>query len=228
MGFRDFLYNVQNSKLGCKITETKDAVRYSKVGWAVSDAKDKIADVTYSAKEAIEQRKFQKELSTSNLEYDIISPFQTGIPPKFIMKPRTKLEPGLGSPIYCDLGFGTMEHSGIYVGNNEAVQLNGKGQIEKVNLYEFTSNVTSTLKEIVIPLDKTFCMPISFESAYHRALNSVGKSRDYNLVFDNCHQFTSGCLTGDFESCDNFLTYLKWTTENLCVDKINWVNWKWK
>ena len=50
MGFRDFLYNVQNSKLGCKITETKDAVRYSKVGWAVSDVKDKIADATYSAK----------------------------------------------------------------------------------------------------------------------------------------------------------------------------------
>lgn len=41
MGFRDFLYNVQNSKLGCKITETKDAVRYSKVGWAVSDVKTK-------------------------------------------------------------------------------------------------------------------------------------------------------------------------------------------
>ena len=68
MGFRDFLYNVQNSKLGCKITETKDAVRYSKVGWAVSDVKDKIADATYSAKEAINQKKFEREMRDTNIE----------------------------------------------------------------------------------------------------------------------------------------------------------------
>ncbi|HFK1766203.1 MULTISPECIES: lecithin retinol acyltransferase family protein [Bacillus] len=225
MGFRDFLYNVQNSKLGCKITETKDAVRYSKVGWAVSDAKDKIADATYSAKEAINQKKFEREMRDRNIEKEFISPLATG---PVITKARTNLEPGVGSPIYCDLGFNKMEHSGIYVGNNEVVHLNGNGQIEKVSLNGFTSNVTSVLKAIRVPFDKEFGMPISFESSHQRALNSVGKSRDYNLVLDNCHQFTSGCLTGDFESCDNFLTYLKWSTEKSYGGNIRWVDWNWK
>ncbi|MEB9507276.1 hypothetical protein P4J13_25430 [Bacillus anthracis] len=225
MGFRDFLYNVQSSKLGCKITETKDAVRYSKVGWAVSDAKDKIADVTYSAKEAINQKKYEKELRDTNIEKEFMNPLTTGL---VITKARTKLEPGVGSPIYCDLGFNTMEHSGIYVGNNEVVHLNGNGQIEKVSLNGFTSNITSVLKAIRIPFDKEFGVPISFESSRQRALDSIGKSRKYNLVFDNCHQFTSGCLTGDFESCDNFLTYLKWSTEKCYGGSIRWVDWNWK
>ena len=54
-----------------------------------------------------------------------------------ITKARTNLEPGVGAPIYCDLGFNTVEHSGIYVGNNEVVHLNGNGQIEKVSLDGF-------------------------------------------------------------------------------------------
>ena len=52
----------------------------------------------------------------------------------------------------------------------------------------------------------------------------VGKSRDYNFIMDNCHQFTSGCLTGDFENADNFLWMLKDTAgEVLGAD--NWRLW---
>ena len=71
-------------------------------------------------------------------------------------------------------------------------------------------------------------MPISFESSHQRVLDSIERSRGYNLVFNNCHQFTSGCLTGNFESCDNFLTYLKWSTEKSYGGNIRWVDWNWK
>lgn len=46
-----------------------------------------------------------------------------------------------------------------------------------------------------------------------RAREMIGKRRNYNLLFDNCHQFTSGCLTGNFENSDNFLVFLKTTVE---------------
>jgi hypothetical protein len=32
----------------------------------------------------------------------------------------------------------------------------------------------------------------------------VNDYRDYNLILDNCHQFTSGCLSGNFENAHNF------------------------
>ncbi|MNE00608.1 hypothetical protein D3C80_930220 [compost metagenome] len=37
----------------------------------------------------------------------------------------------------------------------------------------------------------------------------VGQTRSYNFLLDNCHQFTSGCLTGDFENSSNFLWMMK-------------------
>ena len=46
-----------------------------------------------------------------------------------------------------------------------------------------------------------------------RALDMVGSSRNYNFILDNCHQFSSGCLTGDFENSDNFLWMLKATAQ---------------
>jgi len=42
-------------------------------------------------------------------------------------------ESKIKSVVYCDLFFGFAEYSGIYVGNNEIVHLNGKGKIEIVN-----------------------------------------------------------------------------------------------
>ena len=51
----------------------------------------------------------------------------------------TKVMPKKGSVLYCDLSFGIAEHSGIYVGDNRIVHLNGKGEIEAVSPAEFLS-----------------------------------------------------------------------------------------
>ena len=51
----------------------------------------------------------------------------------------TKVMPEKGSVLYCDLSFGIAEHSGIYVGDNRIVHLNGKGEIEAVSPAEFLS-----------------------------------------------------------------------------------------
>ncbi|WP_336769979.1 lecithin retinol acyltransferase family protein [Bacillus bombysepticus] len=136
-------------------------------------------------------------------------------------------EPGLGAPIFCDLGFGYIDHSGIYIGNNEVVQLNGKGLIEKLSLEGFTINITTVNKKVVVPTDKYTHAPISFMDSYVRALEMVGSRRSYNMIIDNCHQFTTGCVTGDFEEQNNFLAFLKLTVSEQYGSDITWRRWYW-
>ena len=113
--------------------------------------------------------------------------------------------PEKGSVLYCDLSFGIAEHSDIYVGDNRIVHLNGKGEIEAVSPAAFLSPFV--LQDIYVS-----CMEnsaVGSERVATRALSMVGKKRNYNLAMNNCHQFTTGCLTEDFENSSNLLTFLK-------------------
>lgn len=118
---------------------------------------------------------------------------------------RDKVSPKRGSIVYCDLVFGYAEHSGIYIGNNRIVHLNRHGEIEKVSPNEFVEG-TSALTIYVSSRDG---YSVGSETVASRAEAAIGKRRDYNVIMDNCHQFSSGCLTGDFENSDNFLWMLK-------------------
>ena len=44
--------------------------------------------------------------------------------------------------LYCDLACGFAEHSGIYIGNNQIVELNGGGDIAIVSPKEFIDGGT--------------------------------------------------------------------------------------
>jgi len=117
----------------------------------------------------------------------------------------TKVMPKKGSVLYCDLSFGIAEHSGIYVGDNRIVHLNGKGEIEAVSPAAFLSPFA--LQDIYVS-----CMEnsaVGSERVANHALSMVGKKRNYNFVMNNCQQFTTGCLTGNFENSSNLLTFLK-------------------
>ena len=45
--------------------------------------------------------------------------------------------PTRGSVVYCDLALSTVEHTGIYVGDNKIVHLDGSGLIEVVTPEKF-------------------------------------------------------------------------------------------
>lgn len=122
---------------------------------------------------------------------------------------RDNVTPKPGSVVYCDLAFGYAEHSGIYVGNNKIVHLNNKGIIETVSPKEFIDGTTA----ISIYVSSSSGTSDGDESVAQRALDAVGRQRDYNVILDNCHQFSSGCLTGNFDNTDNFLWMLKDTTQ---------------
>lgn len=116
-------------------------------------------------------------------------------------------EPAVGSPVYCDLVFGSSEHSGIYIGNGQIIHLNRKGEIETVTAEEFVSGTTA--QSIYVPCRGN--TPVSDPVCAERAIiyqMGIGQ-RNYNVIMDNCHQFSAACLAGDPENSYNFLWMLK-------------------
>lgn len=114
------------------------------------------------------------------------------------------LEPAVGSIVYCNLAL-AVEHSGIYVGNDRIVHLNGSGRIELVSPRVFCERLHGKNPASII-----YC-PISDDgrllgnkNAAERALNQVGRYTNYNVFMNNCHKFTASCVTGKHEICNSF------------------------
>jgi hypothetical protein len=112
--------------------------------------------------------------------------------------------PKVGSIVYCNLGL-ACEHTGIYVGNNQIVHLNGNGMVELVSPKEFCNRLQG-----LNPVFTIFCMiddcgsvPDDVDCA-KRAMTMVGKKKQYSLVSNNCHNFTAYCMTGKDCFCNSF------------------------
>ena len=130
--------------------------------------------------------------------------------------------PVVGSVVYCEIAFGRLEHSGIYVGLGEIVSLSSDGEIVKEGPQSFLDGIT-TGETIFVSCNGT--SPAGDPSVAKRAREMVGDSRDYNVLLNNCHQFTSECLTGSAENGDLALWMLKDTAEErLGAD--NWLRWE--
>ncbi|MBL8434820.1 MAG: hypothetical protein JNL99_07770 [Zoogloea sp.] len=125
---------------------------------------------------------------------------------------RDKVKPRVGSVVYCDLAV-FAEHSGIYVGKGRIAHLDGSGRIEIVTARQFLKRLggLNPADSIYVSCDDEGAIKAS--KVAKRAREMEGGERPYNVILDNCHQFTSGCLTGDFENADNFLWMLKHTAE---------------
>ncbi|MED3957662.1 hypothetical protein P4605_10030 [Priestia aryabhattai] len=140
---------------------------------------------------------------------------------------KSDVEPTFGSIIYTEIGMGISGHSGIYIGEDEVIALNGKGNVIQTTLYEFTDHPTTIHRDIYVPYDNDG-YPFGHPTAAFRAMEMLGSRRRYNLIIDNCHQFCSGCITGNFENANNFLWMLKQTFEKEHVESVNWEKWRWK
>lgn len=138
---------------------------------------------------------------------------------------RPKVKPVKGSVLYCDLAYGYAEHSGIYIGDNRIIHLNGKGRIEMIKSDEFVTK-WSYDREIYVSSynDMGSANAVGSAQVAQRAFTQLGKQRDYSLFSDNCHQFTAGCLLGRFENDKNFLCRLKNEAKNKlgCNDWLIW------
>ncbi|HDR8065778.1 TPA: hypothetical protein QCY66_004757 [Bacillus cereus] len=140
-----------------------------------------------------------------------------------------KFEPAYGALVYTELLFGLAEHSGIYIGNKKIINLDGKGRITKVSCNQFTENISTFNHEIYVPCYDGEVISIGFYRAGSNAEEKLSQGRKYNLLFDNCHQFSAGCITGDFENSSNFLSFVKEDFKRaLGGESIVWRKWDWK
>lgn len=132
-----------------------------------------------------------------------------------------------GSVVYRDLSADQgvrfrdfVEHSGIHVGGYQIVSLSDTGEIVAESTRDFLEGGPNRF----IWVSCRGAAAVGKRVVAKRARAMVGHERDYNMVLDNCHQFASGCLTGDFENADNFLWMLKHTAEST-LRANNWRVW---
>lgn len=125
---------------------------------------------------------------------------------------RDKTRPVMGSIVFCDLAV-VAEHSGIYVGKGKIAHLDGSGNIEIVTARQFMKRLGGLNPALSIYVSCDDDGAVGSRSVAKRAKAMLGGERAYNLILDNCHQFTSGCITGDYGNSDNFLWMLKHTAE---------------
>ena len=138
-----------------------------------------------------------------------------------------QVKPILGSIIKVDLALSQIEHTGIYVGGGKIVELNGDGEIRKISYDKFiSSSIARTGISAYVACNESG-YPLGDPEIANRALSLIDTSRNYNLILDNCHQFTSGAITGRFENFNNFFTFLEKTIKKELNNgkEIKWLVW---
>ncbi|ESK41225.1 hypothetical protein P256_00214 [Acinetobacter nectaris CIP 110549] len=137
-------------------------------------------------------------------------------------------QPKVGSVVLCGLFFGMAKHSGIYIGYNQIVHLNGDGYIEKVSAKEFLNRLDGLNFSVDIYVSCLNGKPVGSKAVADRAKKMVGKKLDYKLFENNCHKFSSSCLTG-IEKTECFRTSqfpdLKIQTEKI-LESNEWLVWQ--
>ena len=134
---------------------------------------------------------------------------------------KDKVTPIKGSILHCSL-LGA-EHTGVYIGNNQIVELLGSGEIRIASPSMFIDG-TNAISIYVACNEKT---PLGGDYIAERAKEMIGNRRQYNLILDNCHQFTAGCITGNFENSDNFFLFVENTIKKNMNrgESIEWRVW---
>jgi len=128
------------------------------------------------------------------------------------------VEPEEGSILMCKIAGSLFEHTGVYIGDGKIVELAGSGRVRAVSFNKFLRDgLTRTGNRIYIACDEDND-PLWSYTVADIAKEMIGKRRDYNVIMDNCHQFTAGCITGDFENPVNFF----WMLHNLIREELNY------
>lgn len=108
---------------------------------------------------------------------------------------KKKVKPLPGSIVACDLLLA--EHTGIYIGKNRIVHVNGDGLIEVVSPKKFMArlNGNNTARTISVACEGNSTNPVVIKKAAKIAKSRVGERVNYSLLNNNCHTFTALCIT---------------------------------
>lgn len=112
------------------------------------------------------------------------------------------VKPKAGSVVKTRL-MGGVDHTGIYLGKDKIVELSGDGDIRIVSHKKFIKGDDDSFARMGIYMyvacaqdENGNCYALAAPDIARRARNSVGETRDYHLIFENCHMFTEYCING--------------------------------
>lgn len=118
-------------------------------------------------------------------------------------RPRTflsEVEPKPGCILKCDLGI-LLEHTGVYIGRGEIVSLNRHGHIRiESSLTFFPPGTNPESSRIYAACYGDTDEVLWAKHVAKRARQKVDDKTKYNVLFNNCHRFTAGCITGNFNN----------------------------
>ena len=102
----------------------------------------------------------------------------------------TKVKPKVGAIVCCGIG-GILDHTGIWVGDDTIIELDGNGLIKPISSNRFIKERSG--KQIYILCD-SLGEPLAIESVAKNAIEQIYQCIDYHLVDNNCHQFVWQCF----------------------------------
>lgn len=112
------------------------------------------------------------------------------------------VKPEVGCILKVDLAGGLASHTGVYIGNNEIVELyenDGVGEIRIVSPKKFLNgepgSAVRTGMYIYCACIGTYVL--SSDEIAKRAKYCVGDEKAYGLIGKNCHAFVTYCITGE-------------------------------
>lgn len=112
-----------------------------------------------------------------------------------------RVTPKIGSVVVCDLT-PLADHTGIYVGGGKIIHRDGDGYIAKVTPKQFLERLDGLNTAISVYVSSYGDESIGYEGAAERANEALRNSDydGYNLLWKNCHNFTSYCIRGGSDS----------------------------
>lgn len=116
----------------------------------------------------------------------------------------------VGSILKVDLKLNA-DHSGIYLGYGNVAELDGSGKIMVRHLDDFLKGDRSWRcgQKIYAAYDSKNRKFLAEDQIALRAIESLCQIRDYNVTNENCHKFSTGCITGNFDNDVTFLSDLE-------------------
>ena len=121
-----------------------------------------------------------------------LEPYESPIAtyPTDIFSTEQSVKPQLGAIVCCGIG-GVLDHTGIWLGDNTIIEVDGNGLVKPLSPQRFTDDRSG--KGIFIACD-SLGGPLVSEMAAQRAIEQIYQLRDYHLFDNNCHQFIWQCF----------------------------------
>lgn len=105
-----------------------------------------------------------------------------------------------GAVIACEI-FHLFEHTGIYLGDDVIVELQGTGLVRAISSQRFLADRTG--EELLVACNRHGEVLASNQVA-ERAAHRIYTSEGYDLLRNNCHRFTYSCVSGISEEITSF------------------------